>query len=1312
MKGYNFKRLACKCGVRLLTLMAFAIIIFALLLSIARAITPMLDHQRVFFEQWASKILHQPVHIGHIRARWHGFEPELQFDRVVIQKPQQQDAFIRIKHLAVGINVVQSLWQRKLLPGRLAISGAKLALSEDKTGQLILKGVVNDKTQKSSSQTLPFKDTLLWLLTQADLSIEHVDITWRNASGTVLPIENLRLKVTNNVHMHQIAGIMKLAQKIPTQIRFIINLQDLDLARKQFSAQLYLQAKDLVFSQWFQTSVVQRLMPHIRVNRGRGDLQLWANWQQGQLDTIQGFLRARQIKLSKFSASTKHPAKKILINQLAGHIAWQRMKQGWRIKADNLHLKVNGITWPQNRLGYRVTYPVNGQPAQHVLSIDYLRLQDFQQLAKSIGYWPKSWGALYQHLKPRGDVSNILIQYSTQNNMSLSAHINEFGLTSWNKYPGVKGLSGYLFLSSEGGMVQINSKWLKLNLPKWYRKPLTFSAMKAFIRWHQHNSGLDIKALNVQFNNQDIQARAKLNIFLPKLAPPKLNLIGHFNIKHIGRLKWYLPERILSKQLVSWINQAFLGGQIKQGIVVFNGSVDDFPFAKHQGHFAMNALVNNVTLNYAPQWPAISEVYGRINMVDKTMQIHANKGNIIGARLKQVAVVIPDLRTPVLFVNGEVNSNLAKGLEFLRHSPLAIAAHLSNFKTTGSMQLNLKLTVPLSADEVNVDSVGSIAFQNAEMDLKPWHVKLDHLKGRLKFNNAKLSADHITASLYGEPAQISVATIKKPKQSRIIQVMIGGQFRVADLQRQFHFPLTDYFSGTSDYRAVLKLHDAKSSLANHFDLSTDLYGISTHNIPPPFAKTQGERRLLKLHMIINKNAPLQLKLKYGKTASAAFSFKDTPQGLNFESGELRLGDTRARFQHVPGLIIDGALKKVEWVKWKALIKQVLQSNHKAKQPSLSVPLHYVALKIAAFQAFNQSLHNVYVKLTQHKHHWIVQLKSTNIAGRLVIPREPGKTWRGQFQRLYLQKFKLSTKANHKPTHFDSRLIPSLNIQSKDFRYSKVDYGKLKLVTQQTRLGLNVTQLKTHSPLLVLSLSGYWHQIHKEQWTKMQGYFQTTNLSKLLSQMGVPKLLKGGRGSVAVSLEWLGAPYEIAAKKLEGRVKMAFYDGRVIHIKNSAESKLGLGRLINILSLQSIAKRLTLDFSDFSKKGFEFNTLKGDFMLDHGNAITRDTTMDGPVAKVQIKGRIGFAKKDYDLTLDVAPYITSSIPLIVGIAGGPVAGVLTWIVNKLLSPEIGKAFGFSFKVMGSWDHPKIKMLNQHHLVLPQPKATRTYIRNQS
>ena len=72
------------------------------------------------------------------------------------------------------------------------------------------------------------------------------------------------------------------------------------------------------------------------------------------------------------------------------------------------------------------------------------------------------------------------------------------------------------------------------------------------------------------------------------------------------------------------------------------------------------------------------------------------------------------------------------------------------------------------------------------------------------------------------------------------------------------------------------------------------------------------------------------------------------------------------------------------------------------------------------------------------------------------------------------------------------------------------------------------------------------------------------------------------------------------------------------------------------------------------------------------------------------GKIGLLKKDYDLEIRVVPYVTSSVPVIATIAGGPVIGAIAWVTNKVLSPEVDRMSRKTIHVTGTWAKPQLKL----------------------
>ena len=66
------------------------------------------------------------------------------------------------------------------------------------------------------------------------------------------------------------------------------------------------------------------------------------------------------------------------------------------------------------------------------------------------------------------------------------------------------------------------------------------------------------------------------------------------------------------------------------------------------------------------------------------------------------------------------------------------------------------------------------------------------------------------------------------------------------------------------------------------------------------------------------------------------------------------------------------------------------------------------------------------------------------------------------------------------------------------------------------------------------------------------------------------------------------------------------------------------------------------------------------------------------AEVDIAGRTGLVKEDYDQVVTVTPKFTSSLP------GAPLK-----LLEKLFRTDMDRVFAFQYTVTGSWDDPDVE-----------------------
>jgi uncharacterized protein YhdP len=324
-------------------------------------------------------------------------------------------------------------------------------------------------------------------------------------------------------------------------------------------------------------------------------------------------------------------------------------------------------------------------------------------------------------------------------------------------------------------------------------------------------------------------------------------------------------------------------------------------------------------------------------------------------------------------------------------------------------------------------------------------------------------------------------------------------------------------------------------------------------------------------------------------------------------------------------------------------------------------------------------------LLPHSTLWQIDLSSPQLAGRLTIPKQASprlKTvWQANLQKLYLTPGLVTASVWH-PSDF-----PALRLQCQDTRYGKKIFGQVQLEIDKLANGISIKRLQARTSAFNLTANGSWQEVEQKLKSELKGSLSTQNIAEMLQSFGLPARIEGQQGTALFDLQWPGAIYAPRLTILKGTLAVTAKKGRIINM-GTASSKIDLGRLLSVLSLQTLTRRLQLDFSDLTKQGYTFDQMRGNFSLHNGNAFTQNTLLDGPVAQLELLGRIGIVREDYGLSIKVTPHLTSSLPVIVALAGGPVAGAVTWAADRVLGAQLNKIATYFYQVNGSWENPNI------------------------
>ena len=255
-------------------------------------------------------------------------------------------------------------------------------------------------------------------------------------------------------------------------------------------------------------------------------------------------------------------------------------------------------------------------------------------------------------------------------------------------------------------------------------------------------------------------------------------------------------------------------------------------------------------------------------------------------------------------------------------------------------------------------------------------------------------------------------------------------------------------------------------------------------------------------------------------------------------------------------------------------------------------------------------------------------------------------------------------------------------------------GQLVLLNNQVKLsceGLNYN---------IEAISNINHEIDKSDNTNesklatmsqqriiyIDGKLSSNDFGNFLNQLNIKKkIIQGGNGLIKFNFKIKEDLSELLNNS-EGNFKLDLKSGNIIEVDP------GLGRIIGLFNLENIPRRLQLDFSDLTDKGFVFDYIKGDLSINNGQLLFNNVIVNGPSANLTINGDTSLISKKINLIIDTKSKVISTLPLAAAIAAGnPVVGAAVWLFDHASGDELGKMKIQKYKIIGTWDKPEISQI---------------------
>jgi len=910
--------------------------------------------------------------------------------------------------------------------------------------------------------------------------------------------------------------------------------------------------------------------------------------------------------------------------------------------------------------------------------------------------------------KPRGEITRADVQWQRGVGLvRLDAAFQGLGIDPVGALPGVDRLSGTLRGDAEALSLELPEQATVLRFPKAFRQPFELPRLAGTVAvWHD-DDGVHIGTDPLDFTGIGYAGQARGEVLLPADGgAPFLDLYAHLDRGDVTAAKLFWPLTMPPKAM-AWLDRGLASGTIDGGDALVRGSLADWPFLHNEGRFEAQARLSNLTLDYGEGWPRAEHVTAVANFIDNGMLVQASGGDAMGVKAQRAVALIPDFGDAALDLNVSGSGSGASLLGFVSHSPIAAreADTLAKLKLGGKGDFEFHLLLPFK-DEASFQLNGTAQLTNADLSAPDWNLKLAQLTGPMQFDGKGLSAGPLQGTFRGQPStlQMRIAGATGDPDS-VLSASLDGRFTLAELlQGQPSLTWLGAASeGRSEFRIGLDIgrDAANAPLRQRLTIDSGLQSIAI-KLPAPLDKPAG--LMMPLHVVLGlptDSADLQVSLD--GVMRARFRL---PGGYGEPlAGTVALGDRMPDTLPVQGLRVQGHGGRVDVSGW---IQQVVGGQGSGAAPTLE------GIDITADHAllFDNDFPGLHMQVKPKSDGLGIDADGATLSGHFDVPKDLDK--RGitaRLKRLYWPKAEPPRDASGKAlpdtgptpqqaanTGVNPASLPPFHLLVDDLRLGNAHLGQARLESWPTAKGMHLDQLRALSPSVQITATGDWNGTAENSQTHLAIDFSAEDIGKMLDALGFDGLFNGGKTRAHLDGRWPGSPSAITLANLEGPLQVHVTDGRI----PEADSP-GVGRLLGLVSLAELPRRLTLDFGDVFGKGLAFDSIEGRFVFADGNATTQNLKIKGPAAEITVTGRTGLRARDYDQQLLVVPHVGNSLPVVGAVVAGPVGAAAGLAVQGLLGKGLNRAASARYSITGSWDKPKITLIEKRVLKAARPPA---------
>jgi len=1253
-------------GVRKVSLLVAALLVaLAVLLTLTRLLLPYAAPLRTHVTAYLQQHYGIATRIGGLDARWQSLGPVLVVKQVDLLNLHDTRQAMMIGQARLGIDFWQSLRKRKLVLSELALADLQLTVNLDGEGH-----APADALAQLANLFLNHIDRF---------SVENGAVYLRLASRSYQSLYIRDLSWHNRGELHQGTGELSLVDD-GNAARFVLRLTGPGEQPARLKGQFYVDARQLELA----GALAKALPQEVQLKQARLNGQLWLGFDGGGLQYAVTELEDN--RLEWLDGEQTH---RLALDH--ARLQLQPTPQGWQLTAPQLALATDGRGWGAPALqldsrGRRVLLSLDGLELAHLTPVLSL-LPATRALGQEL---------LAGQLQGRGQLSLRWDDWLRPQQFTLSGKLADILLQPTGRLPGTPPLQASFRLKRQQGVVLLSGAAGSLDYRGQFTEAWPMRQLWLDLNWQQSGQGWRLFSRQTLLDTEDVSFDGAWQLALPVAAPMQLSLYGEARVHDAAATRRYLPVQRLSARLVDYLGTAIQGGHAEQAKVLWHGPLPGFPYRQQQGIFQALVPLQGGQYQFRPGWQPMQQLDAQLRFVNDTLSIQAD-----GARLGEVPVASVTAefghlnRQTVLAVRAGFSGQAKDARDYLAATPLrqALATPLTELDLQGPVAGELRLTIPFNGDPVGAQ--GKVVLTDASVSPQGLSLPLKQVHGEVRFDDRRVWAEQLSARLHQQPLRLSF-NAQPTEKGYQADIWAQGQLHSEALLQSYRLQPWLPLSGMMPTSAHAQLlFPEPGSYRYTVDVDADL-GQTRLALPAPFARQPGLPGRLSL-AVRGQEDQLTLTAVLPDVASGQMRWHHASGGWQPAGVRLHLGRPRPLLR-LPdsGLRLSGDLQRLSLLPWLRWLDTLPGTGGSPSRLSLAD----LDLQVERLDVAGMAFHHVHLVRLSGEPQARYQLTAEGLNALLSLPAAGGNPIGVAIESLDLPL--PESTDTPVPAASPTRLLasmPWLELYCRQCRLDGRPLGEISFELKPEPDGVALNRLRIDMGHTRLEGGGLWREQAGMSHTRIHGKVVSDSAEQLLRDLRFGSPLKGAPGQVTFDLHWQGTPYQFNVSTLNGEAQGALQSGVLTEVSDKG------ARILSLFSVDSLVRKLKLDFRDVFDKGMYFDSLSTSVQLRGGVMHTDNYYMKGAAGDLRASGFTDLNRRWVDYDLVFYPNVTSSLPVVAAFAVTPVAGLYVYALSKVLSPVVEVVTKLQFNVKGPLEDPQVVEVRRTRGEVPIPRGKR-------